>query len=109
MALGCSFRGRLRAGAGLFRRRFGCLSRAGELGGVEGKRGGGAGLALRFEVGLLCLGEIGCKVAQRHPQVAEQAHQQQKQRPVRRPLVSRFRRLRQLQQDNLELLVRGAG
>jgi len=115
-ALGRGFRGRLGAGAGLPCCRFGCCSGAGGFCGWEGERGGGACLALRFRVrvrfpgGVGCLfGEGGGEVAQRHRNVAQARHQQQKQSPVRRPTMSRFRRLLQLLEEDIEMLGRGAG
>ncbi len=76
---------------------------------MELERGGGAGLALRFRGGFLpdggpCFGKIGGEFAERRAEVAEAGNQCQNQRPVRRPLVSRLCRLRQVQQASFELL-----
>jgi hypothetical protein len=60
----------------------------------------------RFLVGF---GPVGGELLQRQPDIPQAGHQQQDQRPVRRPTGAGFRRLRQLQQNCFEVLVRGAG
>ncbi len=103
LALGRGGSGRSRAGAGPAGRWFGCFARAGGWCGAKGKRGG---FMPSFRP---CFPLVGSDLADGDRDVAEHGHEQQEQRPVGRPVRSRFRRPRQVQQEGLEWLGRGAG
>jgi hypothetical protein len=75
-----------------------------------GERGGLACRAIRFRGGFQPgFAVMGGELAEGRLDAAERGDQQQEQRPVGRPQWVRCRRLRQVQQVGLELLVRGAG